>query len=48
MEPAEARWNDVFYPYGKIDRVRLVTGTDGRPTFDARHCMDAIREVLNG
>lgn len=47
MEPNEARWNTIFYPYGKVGpRVTLVHGTDGRPTFDARHVADAIREAL--
>lgn len=48
MEPNPHRHADIFYPYGKTGRVRLVLGTDGKPTFDARHCADAIREVLNG
>jgi len=43
MEPMDGRWNDIFYPYGKTGpRVTLITGGDGRPTFDARHCRDAI------
>jgi hypothetical protein len=46
MEPSEARWNPIFYPYGTTERVRLVTGNDGRPTFDARHVRDAIEETL--
>jgi hypothetical protein len=46
MECMEARWNDVFYPLGKTGRVRLVTGLDGKPTWDARHCADALREAL--
>ena len=46
MEPAEARWNSIFYPYGTTGRVRLVTGNDGKPTFDSRHCVDAIKEAL--
>jgi hypothetical protein len=47
MEPMEARWNDIFYPLGKTDRVRLVTGNDGLPTFDARHVADALTEALH-
>lgn len=48
-EPMEARWNDIFYPVGKVGpQVRLVTGLDGRPTFDSRHCAEAIQEVLRG
>jgi hypothetical protein len=42
MEPAEARRHNVFYPYGKQGRVTLVLGTDGRPTWDARHVADAV------
>lgn len=45
-EPMEARWNEIFYPLGKIDRVHLVLGNDGRPTFDARACAAAIRGPL--
>jgi hypothetical protein len=44
MEPSEARWNEVFYPYGKTGpHVTLVLGGDGRPTFDARHVLDTVR-----
>lgn len=47
VEPNEARWQDLFYPYGKAtDRVRLLLGGDGRPTFDARHLMDALRLLV--
>lgn len=47
MEPAEQRWNSIFYPYGQDGpRVRLVKGNDGQPTFDARHCADAVEEAL--
>ena len=43
LEPSEARWNDIFYAYGKTgSQVTLVTGNDGRPTFDARHLIDTI------
>ncbi len=45
-EPMTARHNDIFYPLGKTDRVRLVTGNDGLPTFDARHCATALQEAL--
>jgi hypothetical protein len=46
MEPAEARWADVFYPYGKAGpQVTLVLGNDGRPTWDARHLAEAIERV---
>lgn len=47
MEPAEARWNDSFYPLGKTGRVRLVTGGDGLPTFDSRHVRDVVEEALH-
>lgn len=47
MEPAPARHHPIFYPYGKAGgRVTLVTGTDGQPTFDSRHCHDAIEQAL--
>lgn len=46
MEPNPHRHHDIFYPLGKTGRVHLVTGNDGLPTFDARHCADAIREAL--
>ena len=43
MEPQEMRWNPIFYPLGKVGpQVTLVTGGDGRPTFDARHVRDAL------
>lgn len=46
-EPMESRHNDIFYPYGKAGKgVELVLGNDGKPTFDARHCADAIRKAL--
>jgi hypothetical protein len=48
MEPSEARWNPIFYPYGMDGpRVTLVRGNDGRPTFDARHVADALRKALD-
>lgn len=48
-EPMEARHNDIFYPLGKTGpQVTLITGNDGKPTFDARHCADAIRQALYG
>jgi hypothetical protein len=46
VEPMEARHNDIFYPLGKTGRVRLLTGNDHLPSFDARHCADALREML--
>lgn len=42
-EPMEARWNPIFYPLGSSGPgVTLVTGNDGKPTFDARHVGDSI------
>lgn len=46
MEPAEARWHEVFYPYGKQGRVTLVVGNDRRPTWDARHVAEAIIHAI--
>lgn len=47
MEPNKDRWNDIFWPCGKVGpQVTLVTGTDGLPTFDARHVCQAIEKVL--
>lgn len=47
MEPNPHRHNAVFYPLGKTGpQVILVMGTDGLPTFDARHVADALRAVL--
>lgn len=44
VEPASARWQGVFYPYGFEPgaRVRLLLGNDSQPTFDARHLVDAV------
>jgi len=47
MEPAEARWHDIFWPYGKTGpQVTLVLGGDGKPTFDARHVREALEKAL--
>lgn len=47
VEPMEARWNPIFYPCGKTGpQVTLVTGLDGQPTFDARHCAEALQAAL--
>lgn len=47
VEPMEARWNEIFYPYGtEGPQVTLVRGLDGRPTFDARHTIQTIEEVI--
>lgn len=49
VEPSEARWNPIFWPFGMDGpRVRVVRGTDGRPTFDARHVRDAVADALKG
>lgn len=47
VEPMEARWNSIFYPLGTHDRVRLLRGNDGLPTWDARHCADLLKELLD-
>lgn len=48
-EPMEARWNPIFYPYGKVGpQVTLVVGNDGQPTQDARHTAETLEKVLNG
>src|SRR5262249_43672403 len=46
VEPATARHNGIFYPFGKTGRVQVVTGNDGQPTFDSRHLIDAIEARL--
>lgn len=46
MEPMTARHNSIFYPLGKTGRVHLVTGNDGEPTHDSRHCADVLRAAL--
>jgi len=49
MEPAEARWNPIFWPFGKVGpQVTLVLGNDGQPTFDARAVAHEIRRALAG
>lgn len=43
VEPMDARWNPIFFPLGTTGPpVTLVTGNDGKPTWDARHVADAI------
>lgn len=43
VEPMEARWNPIFYPYGMDGpQVTVVQGLDGRPTFDARHVVETL------
>ena len=47
MEPNPQRHNAIFYPSGTTGHgVELVLGNDGKPTFDSRHCADALREAL--
>jgi hypothetical protein len=49
VEPMEARWNPIFYPYGTDGyAVQLVRGLDGKPTFDARHVGETLQAVLDG
>lgn len=49
VEPMEARWAPIFWPLGMDGpQVRCVKGNDSRPTFDARHTADVLREVLRG
>ena len=48
MEPMEARWNPIFWPLGMDGpQVRCVKGNDGRPTCDARHVADDLKEALS-
>ncbi len=48
MEPAEARWNPVFYPLGDAGpQVVLVRGVDGKPTWDARHVAETVERHLD-
>jgi hypothetical protein len=47
MEPNPHRHNPVFYPLGTIGQVELVVGTDGLPTFDARHVSDVLTRRLS-
>jgi hypothetical protein len=44
MEPAEPRHNSIFWL--EHPRNTMVRGHDGRPTFDSRHCVDALRKKL--
>jgi hypothetical protein len=47
LEPAPARWNGIFYPYGTYGpQVTLVRGSDGQPTCDARHLIETIDRQL--
>lgn len=47
VEPMEARWNPIFYPLGMDGpQVTVVQGTDGKPTFDARHVGDALEAAM--
>lgn len=48
VEPQPMRHNDTFYPVGKTGpQVTLVTGSDGLPTFDARHTQDVLERILH-
>jgi len=48
MEPSQARWNPIFYPFGMDGpRVTVVKGNDGQPTHDARHVAETIERVLH-
>lgn len=47
VEPNPQRHHPIFYPYGTMSGpVRLLRGTDGQPTFDARHLVDEIQAAL--
>lgn len=50
MEPQPMRHNQVFYPLGVDGRqgVTLVTGSDGKPTWDARHVADTLYDRIHG
>jgi hypothetical protein len=48
VEPSEARWHPIFWPFGMDGpRVTCVKGNDGKPTFDARHVRDAIKQAIH-
>jgi hypothetical protein len=46
VEPQEGRLNSIFWPMDE-SRVTCVRGSDGLPTFDARHCADTLKRVLS-
>ena len=46
VEPNPQRHHPIFWPKGTLGQVELVLGNDGKPTFDARHVIEAIRERL--
>lgn len=46
VEPTTARHNPIFF-YNH-PRNTMLLGTDGQPTFDARHLVDKVREKLRG
>lgn len=48
LEPNPQRGHDTFWPLGKDGRVQLVRGGDGQPTWDSRHCAEAIADALGG
>lgn len=43
-EPMEGRWDKVFWL--EAERNVMVMGGDGRPTFDARACVQQVRAAL--
>jgi len=45
MEPQSMRHNEVFYPL-PARQVYLVTGNDGKPTFDSRHVAEALTYAI--
>lgn len=46
MEPNPQRHHEIFWPLGTTGRVKLVLGSDGKPTFDARHVRETLEAVL--
>lgn len=48
VEPMAERLNDIFWPRGVNGPIHLVTGLDGKATWDARHVAETIKEVLDG
>jgi hypothetical protein len=48
VEPAESRWNPVFYPFGtEGSRVRLVRSTDAGLSSNAETVVDVIEPILS-
>ena len=47
VEPNPMRHNPIFWPLGMDGpQVTCVKGGDGKPTHDARHTADVLREKL--